>query len=97
MLLFVLPVTQPINQSAEHNTTSIKIVIFVMMQKIVLTIKDQSKLHFFLELLKQFDFIEIQQQKRTSKDHDLFASAGLWKDRNIDSQELRAKAWKRAS
>ena len=37
------------------------------MQKITLTIKDNSKLHFFLELLKQFDlwrFKNLQQKAR---------------------------------
>jgi hypothetical protein len=67
------------------------------MHKIVITIKDQSKLNFVLELLGQFDFVEIQQYKETSKDYDLFASAGLWKGRGIDSKEVRAKAWNRAS
>ena len=27
--------------------------------------------------------------------HDFFASAGMWKDKNIDAKELRAKAWNR--
>jgi len=70
------------------------------MKKITLTIKDNSKLHFFLELLKQFDFVEITKNSTKSKKaakYDLFASAGMWKNRNIDSQELRAKAWQRAS
>jgi len=70
------------------------------MQKITLTIKDNSKLHFFLELLKQFDFVEIQKpsSKRniSSAKFDFFASAGMWKGRNIDARELREKAWKRA-
>jgi hypothetical protein len=50
-----------------------------------------------MELLKQFDFIEVQEEKKASKKYDFFASAGLWKGRAIDSKELRAKAWKRAS
>ncbi len=71
------------------------------MEKITLTIKDNSKLHFLLELLKQFDFVEIQKSssKRkisTTSKYDLFASAGMWKDRNIDARELRKKAWGKA-
>ena len=69
------------------------------MQKITLTIKDNSKLHFFLELLKQFDFVEIQESSTKSKasaaKYDFFASSGRWKDRYVDARELRGKAWKR--
>ncbi|MDN5210713.1 hypothetical protein QQ020_01600 [Fulvivirgaceae bacterium BMA12] len=71
------------------------------MDKIVLRIKDNSKLRFFLELLKQFDFVEVEKstskRKTTSKQYDLFASAGMWKNREINTRQLREKAWKRAS
>ncbi|MEQ6118374.1 hypothetical protein [Reichenbachiella sp. MALMAid0571] len=70
------------------------------MEKIILTIKDNSKLNFFLELIKQFDFIEVQKstsKKNDTKEYDFFASAGLWKNREIDAQELRKKAWKRTN
>ncbi len=71
-----------------------------MMEKITLTVKDDSKLQFFLKLLKQFDFVEVEKSsKRRSaiRKHDLFASAGMWKNREINGAELREKAWKRAS
>lgn len=68
------------------------------MQKITLTVKDDSKINFFLELIKQFDFVEVQRTaKRKADNYDFFASAGLWKDRNIESNQLRAQAWKRGS
>lgn len=68
------------------------------MQKITLTVKDDSKINFFLELIKQFDFIEVQRSaKNKADDYNFFASAGLWKDRNIDSNQLREKAWKRGN
>jgi hypothetical protein len=67
------------------------------MEKITLTIKDLKKKNFFLELLKQFDFIEVQTTKEKKADHyDFFASAGLWKDRDIDANQLRKQAWKRS-
>lgn len=72
------------------------------MEKIVLTIKDKGKLSFLMELLKQFDFVEVQQTSVKSKptaaeeDYDFFASAGLWKGKEIDAKELREKAWKRS-
>lgn len=60
------------------------------MQKITLTIKDDKKLNFLLELLKQFDFVEIQRATETKSDeYNFFKSAGLWKGRTIDAQQLR--------
>ena len=73
----------------------------LMMEKIILTIKDGRKLRFLMELLKQFDFVEIEKSSSKSrisdKKHDLFASAGMWKNREINSEELRKRAWKKAS
>ncbi len=67
------------------------------MGKIVLTIKDERKKNFFLELLKQFDFIEVQQTtEKKDDDYDFFASAGLWKGREINANQLREQAWKRS-
>lgn len=67
------------------------------MQRITLTVKDDKKLNFLLELLRQFDFVEIQKttEKKSDK-YDFFESAGLWKGRNIDAQQLRGQAWKRS-
>lgn len=69
------------------------------MEKIVLRVKDQSKLGFLLELIKQFDFVEIQKgvKKKAKDGYNLFDSAGLWKNRDIDAQELRKEAWTRKS
>ena len=72
------------------------------MEKIVLTIKDKGKLSFLMELLKQLDFVEVQQpavKSRTTaakEDYNFFASAGLWENKEIDAKELREKAWKRS-
>lgn len=67
------------------------------MEKIVLTIKDSRKKNFLLELLKQFDFIEVQKTSSVQKSssYNFFDSAGLWKNRDIDVSQLRDKAWKR--
>lgn len=63
-----------------------------MKQKITLTIKDDRKVNFLLELLKQFDFIEIQKSnEQQGDDYDFFASAGMWKGTNISSEQLRSK------
>jgi len=49
------------------------------MEKIILTIKDNSKLHFFLELLKQFDFVEVHKTTPKTR-HSLTRFAGIWTD-----------------
>lgn len=68
------------------------------MQKITLNIKDDKKINFLMELLRQFDFIEIQNSTQYQNDnYNFFASAGLWKDRDIDGEELRRQAWQRKS
>jgi predicted nuclease of restriction endonuclease-like (RecB) superfamily len=67
------------------------------MEKIILTIKDDRKKNFLLELLKQFDFIEVQKAtEKKQEQYDFFASAGLWKDRDINANQLREQAWKRS-
>ncbi len=67
------------------------------MEKIILTIKDNKRKNFFLELLKQFDYIEVQKTvDKKNREYDLFASAGLWKNRKITTDQLREQAWKRS-
>lgn len=69
------------------------------MERIVLNITDSRKLHFLLELLNQFDFIEIEKsntpKETKNKKYDLFALAGIWQNREIDVFNLRKKAWSR--
>ncbi len=68
------------------------------METIILNIKDQGKYLAFLQFVQQLDFVEVERpakKKQTAEKYDLFASAGLWKDKNIDAKELRAKAWNR--
>jgi len=66
------------------------------MKKITLTIKDEKKVNFLMELLKQFDFIEIQEtEEKMNNNYDFFSSAGLWKNRDINTEQLRSQAWKR--
>ena len=67
------------------------------MEKLILNIKDSSKLSFFMQLIKQFDFVEVEEIKKKKIDskHDFFNSAGLWANRDIDAKELRKRAWNR--
>jgi hypothetical protein len=48
--------------------------------------------------LQQLDFVEIEKpvtKKGVNEKYNFFASAGLWAGKNIDSKELRTKAWNR--
>ncbi len=64
------------------------------MKKITLTIKDDKKTGFLLQLLEELDFIEIQESgRKLNEAYDFFASAGMWKGRDINARELRKQAW----
>jgi DNA polymerase IIIc chi subunit len=67
------------------------------MEKLILNIKDSSKLSFFMQLIKQLDFVEVEEKKKKKVDtkYDFFKSAGLWVNRDIDAKELRKRAWNR--
>ncbi len=66
------------------------------MEKITLTIKDLKKKNFLIQLLQQFDFVEIQKTtEKWQEDYNFFASAGLFKNRKINAKKLRENAWKR--
>ncbi|MEA3446036.1 MAG: hypothetical protein U9R19_15050 [Bacteroidota bacterium] len=68
------------------------------MNQLTLNIKDSSKLSILYELLNKLDFIEIENSTKILKkadDHDIFNSAGLWADREINAKKLRDEAWKR--
>ncbi len=67
------------------------------MTQITVNIKDKSKKPLLIQLLKQFDFVDIVDEEKTikSKSHNLFDSAGIWKDRCISSKQIRKEAWKK--
>ena len=67
------------------------------MEKLILHIKDKSKLEFLIELIAQLDFVVIEKTKtkRRNKDRSFLDSAGLWTGREISAKELRNKAWQR--
>ncbi len=67
------------------------------MEQLILNIKDSSKLSFLIQLIKQFDFVEVEKVKTKKKrdKYDFFSSAGLWANREINAKELRKKAWNR--
>ncbi len=70
------------------------------MQRIVLNLKDDSKLEFLLALIKNLSFVDIVKSSSSNpKDqkHDIFQSAGIWENRAVESEDLRKQAWKRSA
>ncbi len=68
------------------------------MEQIILNIKDHSKLPLLLEFLQLFKFVEVQQKHKPEKEAepaDIFASAGIWKGRDISAKQIREEAWKK--
>lgn len=67
------------------------------MEKIILHLKDSSKLSFLIQLINQLDFVEVEKvnKKKASTNYDFFNSAGLWANRDINAKELRKQAWNR--
>jgi len=70
------------------------------MDRIIINIKDHSKLSMFLDFLKLFQFIEVQlkeksETKKRTKGYNFFNSAGMWEKRNINADQLRKLAWTR--
>jgi len=68
------------------------------MHTIIINIKDQDKYTSFLQFIKQLDFIKFEQPSMkiaSEKEYDFFASAGIWKNKDIKLKELREKAWDR--
>ena len=70
------------------------------MQRIVLNLKDDSKLEFLQALIKNLSFVDIVKSSSSNpKDQkqDIFQSAGIWKNRAVESEYLRKQAWKRSA
>ena len=68
------------------------------MEKVILNVKDKSQLQKIFDAIKQFDFVEVSSAPKkatASKSHNIFRSAGMWRDREINVQALRKEAWKR--
>jgi hypothetical protein len=68
------------------------------MSVVVLNIKNEEKGKFLLDFLKQIEFIDIEEppaKKIKTKEEESFRELfGIWKDRDIDLETIRKKAWK---
>ena len=58
----------------------------------------EEKLKLLTEYLQKLVSGEINtNQGERSENYDFFASAGLWKDRQIDVQTLRKQVWRKVN
>ncbi|HEY9702448.1 MAG TPA: hypothetical protein V6C58_08385 [Allocoleopsis sp.] len=69
------------------------------MEQLIVKVDDQEKAQMLSKILTALDFVnsvEIIEYKapKTDDDQDFFSLAGLWENRNITTDSLRAKAWK---
>ena len=68
------------------------------MEKVILNVKDKSQLQKIFDAIRKFDFVEVWSAPKTataSKSHDIFESAGMWRDREINVQALRKRGWEK--
>ena len=69
------------------------------MEQIIITLKDQSKRSFFLDLLAQLDFLEFQvvqvsEEEAGEEAYDFFQSAGLFEGRTVNAEQIRKEGWR---
>ncbi|MBK8396802.1 MAG: hypothetical protein IPL26_16425 [Leptospiraceae bacterium] len=69
------------------------------MEEILIRIKDHDKLESLMNFLLSVDYIEVKKVKQSPKhkSKDFFSTVGLWKNREIDLESIRKKAWKHGS
>ena len=68
------------------------------MDKILISIKDKSKAHIVVGLLKELSFIEFRELGKANKIRkasDFRELFGIWKGREVTLDDLRQKAWRR--
>ena len=68
------------------------------MDKILINIKDKSKAHIVVNLLKELSFIEFRElgkANKIGKASDFRKLYGIWKGREVKLDDLRQKAWQR--
>ncbi len=68
------------------------------MGKILIDIKDKSKKNIVVSLLRELSFIEFKELGKANKigrASDFRKLFGIWKDRKVEFDDLRQKAWQR--
>jgi hypothetical protein len=69
------------------------------MESVQLYVSNKEQVDLLYKLLSHLDFVKFSSNKKKSKikssNHTIFDSVGLWENREITQETLRAKAWKR--
>ena len=68
------------------------------MESLTIYVKDKKQIDLLSQFLQHLDFVvmPIQKTKKViskDKEYSIFNSAGIWANRSISQEELRAKAW----
>ena len=68
------------------------------MQKIVIHVKDDTKINALVSFLNEINFIDVEREKKEvstiSRKGDLRKLFGIWGDRDIKLADIRKKAWR---
>jgi len=68
------------------------------MQRLIIHIKDDSKLNALITLLNEIKFIEVEREEKgasgLSRKGDLRKLFGIWENRDISLADIRQKAWR---
>ncbi len=69
------------------------------MESITIYVKDREKIELLNRFLRHLDFVVMpdiaNKQGANTKEYDFFKSSGLWENRNVSIDDLRARAWKK--
>jgi hypothetical protein len=70
------------------------------MESLTIYVKNSEQIDFLYQFLQHLDFVvmpvnKAKRVKAKPKEYSIFSSAGIWANRSITQEELRAKAWKK--
>lgn len=76
------------------------------MEQITILVRDRHKAKSLLDLLRALDFVSVLEiedveesltdsNNGVTREEEFFAAAGMWKDRDINTESIRASAWPR--
>jgi hypothetical protein len=70
----------------------------VTMQRLVIHVKDDTKLNALMSVLNEINFIEVEREEQgasvLSRHGDLRKLFGIWENRDISLADIRQKAWR---
>ncbi len=69
------------------------------MESLTIYVKKKEQIDLLYQFLQHLDFVvmpsDVKPKAKNNTEYDFFQSAGLWQNREITHQEIRAKAWKK--